>query len=443
MSIENREVLSSRPNFASEPEIITGRAYNNVALAPARRIKFATSKRAIHSLNHRYVLRGAQIAAFEDFFNARAGKWKEFWVPSWTGELGRANTETDNAGATTLHVDWCDYAVNFDPTHSEVGRLGHYIWILWPDGTFHVTKVTSVAASVINNYDRLNIATALPKAVTPNGQIIGFLYLVRFISDELLLAYAGPNNAAVEMGYIEHVESVPDADVGQPFTPSQLAGLLIWLRADRIVGPPAQDAPVSQWDDISGKGNHFNDGGLGATRDPLFKRNAVNGLPALWFKQHAEDWSTLQLIAYQQGTPTAGECFFVLKADADPSAFGALCEFGAASLPDLWPSTDGNVYMGWGRGTRPSIGNPTPSLASWRLLNVHSATNDWKVFLDGTQIDSSGTNTPAFLPSGVLSPGTGFGGQIAEYIQFDRGLTQSERDQIEAYIATKYALTIA
>lgn len=213
MTIDGKELFEMRPDFAEEPDLMANRIASMAAVSPARRYVAYTGQKPVHVLNHKFVLRGSQIAEFESFFNARAGKWQDFLVPSWTSELGVSETNvTDSpSGAPDLYVDWCDFATYYGPAD---GRLGRYLFILWDDGTFFATKVTAVAASTPNVVEQLTLNDNLPKAVeVANPPMIGFVYNVRFASDELFMEFKGPQNAEVDSGMLEVVTSTPEADV--------------------------------------------------------------------------------------------------------------------------------------------------------------------------------------------------------------------------------------
>lgn len=213
MTLDGFEVLTVRPDFASAPKLVGARANRMVNLSPARSIGFFVGQKPIHTLAHKYVLAGSQIAEMEAFFNERKGRWDTFLVPSWTGELGcgETNLTTSASGAPYLYIDWCDYVDNYGPAE---GRLGRHLFVLWDDGTFFTAKVTDVGESVPDVSQRLTLGANLPKQVDPdNSAIVGFLYLARFSSDELELSYAGPGVAECELAFVEQTVSVPEADV--------------------------------------------------------------------------------------------------------------------------------------------------------------------------------------------------------------------------------------
>lgn len=60
----------------------------------------------------------------------------------------------------------------------------------------------------------------------------------------------------------------------------QESGLVLWLDANQIAGL-SNDDPVAQWDDMTGRGNHFTQ--ATAASKPLYKTNYLNSMPGLYF----------------------------------------------------------------------------------------------------------------------------------------------------------------
>ena len=225
---------------------------------------------------------------------------------------------------------------------------------------------------------------------------------------------------------------------GGPFTPASLPGLLVWLKADSL--GLANNDPVVSYPDSSGNANHFT-----GTGSPLFKTGVINGLPAVYYPVGSIHRMTS--VNYLPGNPTSGECFFVMKVDADVGLdLNVLHDFGIDPAANHWPFTDGTVYDGWGTDVRKTLGNPTPSLASWRLVNLRSEINSYVAEIDGGALFSTGTNSVAFNTQPYIG-GNAIGaqalvGHIAEYMQYDHVLSSGDRQQVEDYVETKYALTI-
>lgn len=225
-----------------------------------------------------------------------------------------------------------------------------------------------------------------------------------------------------------------------PFTPNDIAGCVRWYNASAITGLANND-PVATWTDLSPSG-------IDATQStpasrPTFQTNVINGLPVVGFDANAQFMGVGSLSALTQG-----EVFVLIKVPNDPAldqAYTGAWRFGTHPSNDHYGYTNGEVYDGSGSDTRKSCGNPSLSLAAWRLVDIYSATNDWAFLIDGGVLHSTATNTVGFSPTCYIGRTTDVViyllGQIAEVIVYDRKLTSDERIQIQDYIKAKYSLT--
>lgn len=231
-------------------------------------------------------------------------------------------------------------------------------------------------------------------------------------------------------------------------TPADVPDLALWLRADDGLFTDAGTTPavnngdaIYRWADRSGNSRHFDQTTSG--NRPQLQNSVVNGKPIVDF-DGVDDYLT----GSDLSALTAGELFIVVAADADPAVAPALggWGFGADTTGSSYPYTDGVIYDQFGTTVRKTVGNPTPSLASFRLYNTISISGEWTANLDGTQIYTTATNTVGFstVPRiGFNNDAHYFGGRVAEFIMYGAKLTSSDRSAVKSYIANKYALTIA
>ncbi len=235
--------------------------------------------------------------------------------------------------------------------------------------------------------------------------------------------------------------SLPLVGVSFPlFSPTQIAGLKLWLKADALVLNDAD--PVTTWADASASGNDATQ--TTAANKPTYRSNVVNGKPAVRFDgandflQFADVFSLL----------SAGEIFIVVKIDADPPGAAAqtgLWTLGSDTQNTHFPFTDGTIYDQFGTTVRKATADPTPLLTSFRLYNVSSASGNWTSRLNSSQIFTTATNTVGFTTAPVLGAGVGgatyfLDGDIAEVILYDAALSSGNRANVESYLNSKYAL---
>lgn len=230
-------------------------------------------------------------------------------------------------------------------------------------------------------------------------------------------------------------------------TPDTITGLHTWHKADAITGKSDGD-PVAQWDDESGNGWHLTQPTSGL--EPIYKTGIINGLPVLRFDGAGARYAYADSVF---GGLSEGEMFVVIKLVNDPpnvSSKAGAWNFGSSSNRSHYPFTDGVVYESFGSTARKNTGDPTPSLASWRLYNPASSSTEWTSRIDGSVHFTTATNTVGF-PSSAIEFGSNYvggtrefvDGDIAELIIYDNVLSSAYRTTVEDYIADKYGLTIA
>lgn len=241
--------------------------------------------------------------------------------------------------------------------------------------------------------------------------------------------------------------------VGEAGQPDSISGLAQWLKADdglftdtALTTPVSSDGDaVAGWQDKSGNGRHMTQATSG--NRPLYKTGILNSLPVVRF-----DGANDVLAGANLSALSAAEVFIVVKTgQADPPASGAgtgLWHYGTDSQATHFPYSDGNVYDNFGTNSRKGVGNPTPSLASFRLYSVVTKSGGWTARIDGTQVFTTASNTVGFrssceLGSGLSGAGPAFSGDVAELILYGTELSGGDRDIVESYIAAKFGLTIA
>lgn len=215
--------------------------------------------------------------------------------------------------------------------------------------------------------------------------------------------------------------------------PTDVAGCKLWLDAGQI-GGLVDDDPVGSWPDASGQGN---DGSVqvGSFR-PRWRTNVVNGLPVVRF--NGTDTYTVTLPDFMSGF-TAGTMFWVLKNSTSSNM--SMSHWGTNADQDYYPfAGDSQVYLGDGSTARKSCGTPPFGLDSaFHILTINSASGAWSVRLAGAAFFSTATNTVAFDASPEIGRNV-WAGDIAEVVVYDSALGTTDRDNVEAYLASKYGL---
>lgn len=225
----------------------------------------------------------------------------------------------------------------------------------------------------------------------------------------------------------------------EPWTPIDLgATFLAWYDASLLTG--SDNDQVAAWADSSGNGNNLSQGTAGLR--PLLRTAFQNGKNVLEFPDATEHRFTVPNIFSGK---SSGSCFHVVQGYDDASHSGGWDGWGTdPTNANHSPFSDGNIYDGFGSTLRKSCGNPTPSMAGWRIVGRHSAASDYKIFIDATQLFSTGTNTVGFHAAPKIGgnnvAGFHFQGHVAEYILVDSVLAQADRERVEGYLAHKWGL---
>lgn len=209
----------------------------------------------------------------------------------------------------------------------------------------------------------------------------------------------------------------------------------------------ANDDQMLTFPDESGNGNSMSHYRNFAT---LYKAAGINGYPAVYFGT-----STMKYASAFMSAETEGEIFVVL-ANAANGAYG-LWRYSQSdyNAHHLYSNT---IYETWGRATRVTVGAIPGGkvITNPHLYNVASKSGEYTVRYDGTQLYTTATNTPAFLPqtstgdaqypqfgqsgAGTSDNGYGWAGYVGEILVYDRVLTTTERAEVESYLNAKWGL---
>lgn len=214
---------------------------------------------------------------------------------------------------------------------------------------------------------------------------------------------------------------------GGGFVPTDVGGLVLWLRADTITGLSDGD-PVSTWLDESGNGT---DATSSSALRPTYQTSEINGLPVVRFDGTDDriSWSAISgrsfFVVYRPaGTQPAGSALWGHAGSTEhmfnffSPADNTWCDNFFA--PAAWQS---GAWRKNGSSMTPTATN-TLDINSWQYVSV--------VTTSGRTINQTEDNT------------TGAGrvpyGDIAEYFIYDNDIGGTAIAAAEAYLAGKYGL---
>ena len=230
-------------------------------------------------------------------------------------------------------------------------------------------------------------------------------------------------------------------------SPIPLDGLSLWLKAD--AGVTLSGSNVTGWADQSGNGNNA----VGSDILPTLQSNAINGYPAIRFNNDGEDISKFTID--NSFNLKNSSVFIVVKQLNTDNLFARMLAFLGEN--EDYDSDDGLAFLFnntipqlqlTSNGTDAIVDNLVAenvfALVSYKIDN----SGNMSVFYNGVLGGTDGNLNMASQNSGTLYIGqgsqnlgaSGLYGDIAEVILYNSNLTTPQRQQVEAYLNTKYAI---
>lgn len=233
------------------------------------------------------------------------------------------------------------------------------------------------------------------------------------------------------------------------FSPLDIPGLQLWLDAAQITGLSDGD-PVATWPDMSGEGNHATQATSG--NRPTYRAGVLNGLPVVRF-DGTNDFLTLGKAALGSTGlfAAAGQAFTVFAVSrVAPNSIGTIIGRAATSNRTFQlfyqrtsnPAWTPSFYL---RGTQNNTGYEHDD-GNGHLDAVRWDGSTATYFGDGVPqsatVGSASENTSEHIIIGARTGGTAFwlNGDIAEILIFDVALSPGDRQVVEQYLMTKYAI---
>ena len=202
------------------------------------------------------------------------------------------------------------------------------------------------------------------------------------------------------------------------FSPDQIAGLQLWLKADAITGLADADA-ITTWTDSSGNGHNATQ--VDVLRKPIFKTNIKNSLPAVLCDG-----------ARYMGVPStpAGTIFGVLTDSG--SGIGGFVDKGDGGFRRL------NATQ-WYHGNADDFGLVTTIRVNG-LQTREMGLNAWSIVDD---VSNTGAAIVFNYVLGNHIPYRLWQGYVAEIIIYNSALSDADRQAVEAYLSAKYGIALA
>ena len=224
-----------------------------------------------------------------------------------------------------------------------------------------------------------------------------------------------------------------------PFLPSSLGGLALWLKAD--AGVTLFGGNVTAWADQSGNGKNAT-----AIQAPLYATNSINGKPALVFANNA--YLTTSNIFNGANPRTMFAVYYIDSENYSNTVIAQSNEdstdMGTYFMLQSRIDQDSSPYLA---GYVDDLSGP-PYVNQELLLGMadYDGTTA-RLFKNGTLVDSGAKtyethNGELYIGACNINGSVVefFAGKIAELVVYNRVLTTSERQQVEAYLNSKYQI---
>jgi hypothetical protein len=224
--------------------------------------------------------------------------------------------------------------------------------------------------------------------------------------------------------------------------PVTLPGLRLWLRADSLALNDGDS--VQTWSDQSGLGNHLTQATAG--KRPLLKKTILNGHPVVRF-DGTDDVLRAAANTFLNA-PAQLSVFVVMKSEIVALQM-TLSKSDTAASGTGWRlyhsgTIDGNIIF------RAAWGVPNGTLGvntDWRIIDAYYASGDQRVYINGLEVATGTSSTPAASNTGLFSVGGStvdtlyLTGDIAEII-ITESAPLSNRRAVETYLGKRYRIAI-
>lgn len=226
------------------------------------------------------------------------------------------------------------------------------------------------------------------------------------------------------------------AAIGGGFSPSDIAGLQVWLKADAITGLSDND-PVTTWEDSS-SANHDATQATGGNK-PTYQTNELNSLPVVRF-DGTDDY--LRTGSFTLALPTT--VFVVSKVIAETSI---ATQFDGLSNQDTMEmrskSSPDGTYEIYANGFLST--NVPGNVGTYKIYSIRFNGASSAVYVNAS-LHATGT-VGASSPNGITlgcygnaSPDRFSQMDMAEFIVYDSALADADRQDVESYLNAKYAV---
>jgi hypothetical protein len=225
---------------------------------------------------------------------------------------------------------------------------------------------------------------------------------------------------------------VSSGDGEEPFSPDDIEGLLLWLKADAIEGL-SDDEAVATWEDSSSSDNDFTQGT--AENRPVYKTNILNSKPIVRCSGENKYLTCATISDTQPFT-----LWFVMDMTNDANDGGVF--FYDEAITDMATDSAGAPNTAWIMDAGDSHHFGLTAGGFHIIAAVFDGASSVG-YDDGTGTAGANTGTNAWL-IGDTSLGNKFSTaprDIAEVLFYNSALSTADLNNVGDYLADKYNLT--
>jgi hypothetical protein len=316
------------------------------------------------------------------------------------------------------NVDIAEFLV-FDSAlvDADLDDVRNYLLDKW------INAPQTISAGVASEADSAPAATvSQPQAPVSGG--------VASEADSVNAATVSQPQAPVAGGVASEADSAPAATVDQAFSPTDIAGLECWLKADAI--GLSDGANVTTWED-----SHTSNNDATNSTGQTLETNEINGLPVVRF-DGTDDRLLVSGITNNDATRT----FFMVARVVSAAVNDAFWGFGSSSVMNMTGA--GAVRWGVDQAAAQVNIDATGGVGTVRLITLRfNGTSSADAYsLDGAAINFDPADqyqaTGTTLVLGARGT-TAYGNvEIGEFLVFDSALSDTDLDDVRSYLTDKW-----
>lgn len=225
-----------------------------------------------------------------------------------------------------------------------------------------------------------------------------------------------------------------------PFSPGQIAGLVLWFDASGLVANSTNTygttsgSSVVQWNDLATGNNAVQ---VTGSAQPTIISAAQNGLNVLHFTVANSQYLSLTT---SLNVDSGYTCISVIRRTNPSGRIIVLGQFGGNGVATMFYPT-GTIYCTNSSGYNGS--NVAESDYNFDMVSVDIASSSADIYYNGVSTGATFSSDATYPATSFNAIGQGFGGSyndgdMAEFVLYTGVLSKVNRQNVEGYLRTKW-----